>query len=80
VAATTIAPLSITTASLPSITVGTPYSVTLSASGGVLPYTWSVSSGALPAGLSLSPAGVISGTPTAQGTSSFTVAVTDSAP
>ncbi len=76
----TILPLTITTTSLPAITVGTPYNATLSASGGISPYTWSLGSGALPAGLTLSSAGVISGTPTAQGSFSFTVAVKDSAP
>jgi hypothetical protein len=80
VVAPTVLPISITTTSLPSITVGTPYSATLSATGGIPPYTWSVSSGALPAGLTLSAAGAISGTPTAEGTNSFTVQVTDSAP
>ena len=54
-----------------------PYSATLAASGGNPPYTWSVSSGALPAGLHLSTAGVISGTPTAKTTSDFTVKVVD---
>jgi large repetitive protein len=70
---------SITTASLPDGNVGTAYSQTLSASGGVVPYTWSLSSGSLPAGLSLSSAGVISGTPTTAGTSNFTVRVIDNA-
>lgn len=46
-------PLSITTPSLPNGTVGSAYSQSLAASGGVPPYTWSVSSGALPGGLSL---------------------------
>ncbi|MCF7751004.1 putative Ig domain-containing protein [Bacillus subtilis subsp. subtilis] len=54
-----------------------PYSTPLSASGGVAPYTFSVS-GTLPAGLSLSSAGVLSGTPTAAGPSTFTVTATDS--
>ena len=54
------------------------YSQTLAASGGTPPYTWSLVSGALPAGLSLSSSGVITGTPTGAGTSNFTVKVTDS--
>lgn len=72
-------PPTISTTSLSSGTVGTAYSQTLSASGGTSPYTWSVSSGTLPGGLSLSSAGVLSGTPTAAGTFSFTAMVTDSA-
>lgn len=55
------------------------YSALLGATGGTSPYTWSVSSGNLPAGLSLSPTGLISGTPTAApGTYNFIVQVTDS--
>jgi hypothetical protein len=71
------AALSITTASLPSGTVGVAYSQTLAGTGGTTPYTWSISAGTLPAGLTLSAAGVLSGTPTAAGTSSFTIKVTD---
>jgi large repetitive protein len=56
----------------------TVYSDTLTESGGTGPFTWSVSSGSLPAGISLSsPSGNLTGTPTATGTSSFTVKVTD---
>ena len=74
------APLTITTTSLPPGTVGIPYSATLAASGGTTPYTWSLSSGSLPVGLTLNATtGSISGTPTAAGTSSFTVQVTDAA-
>ncbi len=70
--------LSITTTSLPAGTVNTSYSQTLAATGGVSPYSWSISSGSLPAGLTLSGStGVISGTPTAAGTANFTVKVTD---
>jgi uncharacterized protein YjdB len=73
------APLSITTASLANGTVGTAYSATLAASGGTSPFTWSLASGALPAGLTLGAStGAITGTPTAAGTASFTVQVTDS--
>ena len=56
--------LSITTSSLPNGTLGVAYSQTLAASGGMAPYTWTVASGTLPAGLVLSSNGVISGTPT----------------
>ena len=45
------------------------YSSSLVASGGITPYTWALASGTLPAGLTLSSSGVISGTPTAAGTS-----------
>gem|GEM_PF-987463 len=70
--------LAITTSSLPGGTTGTPYSATLAASGGTSPYTWSVTSGSPPAGLTLAPStGVLSGTPTATGSSTFTVGVTD---
>jgi Putative Ig domain len=63
----------------PDGTVGSPYSVQLTATGGVTPYSWSVASGALPTGLSLSATtGVISGTPQTSGPSSFSVQVTDS--
>jgi hypothetical protein len=74
----TVSPLKVTTASLPGGQVGTAYGpATLAATGGVAPYSWSVSSGSLPPGLSLSTAGVISGTPTAYGMFDFTVTVTD---
>lgn len=48
--------LSITTQTLPAGQVGSPYSVTLAATGGAAPYAWSLSSGTLPAGLSLNAA------------------------
>lgn len=71
--------LAITTTSLPGGTVGTGYSQTLGAQNGTAPYTWSLLSGSnLPAGLTLSSAGTISGVPTTPGTFSFTVQVTDS--
>src|SRR6185437_888443 len=70
---------SVTTTSLPGALVGSAYSTTLAATGGSTPYTWAVTSGTLPAGLSLAAStGVISGTPTTAATSSFTVKVTDS--
>jgi hypothetical protein len=56
---------------------GEAYSQTLEASGGVGPYTWSVSAGTLPAGLSLA-SGVVSGTPSVNGAFSFTLRTTDS--
>ncbi len=75
-----VAPLKITTSSLPSGTVGISYSTTLQSSGGTPPVTWSVTVGTLPAGLSLNATtGAITGSPTTAGTSSFTVTATDSA-
>jgi hypothetical protein len=71
--------LTITTASLPNAIVGTAYSATVESSGGSGGNRFTVSAGALPAGLSLSQAGGITGTPTAAGTSNLTVTVTDSA-
>jgi hypothetical protein len=68
--------LQITTDSLPSGVVGEPYSVTLTATGGDLTYFWSLESGSLPTGLTLSDQGVISGTPTSADSSTFTVQVT----
>ena len=71
-------PLVITSSTLAAATEGTSYTQTLTASGGTLPYMWSITSGSLPAGLALSSGGVISGTPTASGTYKITVAVSDS--
>jgi hypothetical protein len=63
---------------LTGATVSKAYSTNLLNTGGIGIGTWSLASGTLPAGLTLSPAGVLSGTPTRAGTSSFTVRVTDS--
>ncbi|MDV2450049.1 putative Ig domain-containing protein [Xanthomonas hortorum] len=65
-------------ASLPAATAGSAYSQNLSASGGTAPYSFAVTAGALPAGLTLSAAGVLSGTPTATGSFNFTATATDS--
>ena len=67
--------LSITTSGLPGATVGTSYSTTLAASGGSGTKSWTITAGSLPAGLSLSSSGVLSGTPAAPGTASFTAKV-----
>src|ERR1017187_1076751 len=70
--------LAITTTTLPAGSIGGAYSQTLAATGGTSPYTWSLYSGALPAGLSLAAStGVISGAPTTAGTASFVVEVRD---
>ena len=73
------APLAVTTTSLPGGTVGSSYSTTLAASGGSGGDTWTISSGSLPAGLGINAStGAITGTPSAAGSPSFTVKVTDS--
>ena len=70
-------PLAVNTTSLPNGTNGIAYSQTLSASFGQPAYTWTISLGALPRGLTLAANGIISGTPTTNGTFNFTVKVTD---
>ncbi|MFI6453804.1 putative Ig domain-containing protein [Streptosporangium amethystogenes] len=80
--------VSLTIAALPAFTfpappagqVGVSYSVPLTVSGGVTPYTWSVSAGSLPPGLTLNAStGVLSGTPTTTGSSPVTFRVVDAA-
>jgi len=69
----------ITTTSLPGGQVGQSYNGTLAASGGIAPYSWSITSGSLPIGLTLADSsGKISGTPTESGTFPITVQVKDS--
>ena len=72
-------PLAVTTSSVSHGVVGVPYEVTLGASGGrgAGNYTWSLASGSLPAGVTLSVQGVISGTPTNSGTFSPVVRLAD---
>jgi len=84
----TMTVLGITSASPPAATFGIPYTTQLTASGGTLPYAWTIVSGTLPPGLSLNPAScaastktnpcTISGTPSQVGTFPFTVQVQDS--
>ena len=72
----TVASLQLTTTSLPAGSVGVSYSQSPVATGGVTPYTWSITRGALPRGLTLNTTtGAITGTPTAAGTFSFTLQV-----
>ena len=71
------APLSVATTPLAMAAQGSPYSASLSATGGTAPYSWILLSGSPPPGLALSPGGIISGTPSAAGTFTFTVEVTD---
>ncbi len=70
--------LSITTNTpLAVASVGTPYLLTLNAVGGTGPYLWSITGGALPPGLALSAAGMLSGTPTASASFTFTAQAVD---
>jgi hypothetical protein len=75
-----VAPLQISTCSenLPKGRPGLPFAVTkLVSTGGLGPFEWSLKAGSLPAGLNLTPAGVISGVPESSGTFEFTVEVKD---
>jgi hypothetical protein len=69
--------ITIAPATLPNGAVGVAYSQTLTPSGGTAPYTFTVTGGALPPGLALSTAGVVSGTPTTAGTFNVTIRATD---
>lgn len=72
--------ITVNPATLPNSAVGSPYSATVTASGGTGPYTFAVTSGALPSGLLLNGAsGAITGTPTTVGTFNFTITATDTA-
>lgn len=73
-------PLLITSAALPGTTIGAAYNHTVTATGGTAPYTFSVSAGALPAGLTLTAStGAVAGPATATATSqNLTITVTDS--
>lgn len=70
--------IAVSSATLHSGTVGASYSQTITASGGTAPYSYRVTAGALPTGLSLSAGGILGGTPAASGSFSFTVTATDS--
>jgi hypothetical protein len=70
--------LVVNTSSLPSGTVGSSYAHVATASGGKPPYAFSLSSGSLPPGLTLDPAGNVYGTPTAAGTYAFSLQASDS--
>jgi hypothetical protein len=69
--------ITLSPATLPAGTVGVAYSQTIVGSGGTAPYTFTVVAGALPAGLSLTAAGVLSGTPTTASNYTFTIRGTD---
>src|SRR4029077_21219124 len=71
--------LTVSPASLANATANSAYSATASATRGSVTYTFSVSAGSLPSWLALnSSTGVLSGTPTTTGSSSFTIKATDS--
>jgi parallel beta-helix repeat protein len=69
--------LRITTESLPDGVENEPYHVSLAATGGTPPYTWTIQDGELPSGVSLSSLGVISGSPESAGTFDATIRVSD---
>jgi hypothetical protein len=71
--------LKITTSNLPQGALGNPYSDVFAATGGSTPYSWSISAGTAPAGLSMNANGDFAGIPTTAGTFNFTVTVTDAA-
>jgi hypothetical protein len=79
VTAPAVPPVDITTSTLGAATKGVAFSQQLAATGGKAPYTWAVTSGALPGGLSLAAAtGIVAGTPSTSGSFSFNVTATDS--
>jgi hypothetical protein len=69
--------LVVATTSLPDAAFGTPYQANVVAAGGTGPYTWSLRSGLLPAGLTLNPDGTITGNASSEGVFPFSVTVTD---
>jgi|WetSurMetagenome_2_1015567.scaffolds.fasta_scaffold03881_2 hypothetical protein len=69
--------ITLSPATLPTPIQGVPYSQVITASGGNGPYTFAVTSGTLPAGLTLAPGGTLSGTMTALAPSGFTITATD---
>ena len=76
--ASAFAAITLSPSSLPGGSVGDPYNRTIHASGGTAPYTFAVTSGVLPAGLTLDTnTGTISGAPTTTGVNNFTVTATD---
>jgi hypothetical protein len=69
-------PVAVVTSTLPAAGLGAPYRQSLFASGGVPPYTWTLTDGVLPAGLSLDPTGLITGLPSEAGSTTLTFTVT----
>jgi len=77
---TAIPTITLAPTTLPGGTLGSAYTQTITASGGASPYSYAVTAGALPSGLTLSSTGVLAGTPTAGGSYNFTVRATDTSP
>lgn len=73
-----MAPLVIETSSVNAASVGSSYSAALQATGGQTPYQWTLASGTLPSGLTLSAGGALTGTPSKSGNFSFVVKASDS--
>jgi hypothetical protein len=71
-------PVTVTTTSLSNATAGAAYSNSLTATGGTTPYSWSLSSGTLPSGITIQSSGSLSGTAAKTGTYNISVEVTDS--
>jgi hypothetical protein len=76
--AVSVGPIQIVSTVLPAAEISSSYSVTLSAIGGTQPYFWSLKTGSLPPGLSLTPSGQLIGTPTQAGNYAFTIQIVDS--
>lgn len=74
-----LAPLAITTRTLPNALLNRPYTARVEASGGALPYRWDVSAGMLPMGITMDPTGLLSGTTAQAGDFPITVRVADDA-
>ena len=72
--------MTVNPATVPNGTVAVAYSQALTASGGVAPYAFAVTAGALPPGVNLLAGGTLTGTPTAGGSFNFTITATDSSP
>src|SRR5271157_2270369 len=71
-------PLAVVDEALPPLDAGVEFHMLLHATGGVLPYVWSVASGELPEGITLTPEGLLAGRPTKPGAVAFTLKVEDS--
>jgi hypothetical protein len=71
-------PLQLAPAALPAVMAGAQESQQIAAAGGTPPYSFAVTAGTLPPGLTLSAAGALSGTPTTPGSYTFTITATDS--